>query len=123
MADNREHEQDSEQEWVVQQLLLARIEGRPEDVPLDALREFAARYAALPVWRALLAPGEWVAGNRDAARAALEDCAPRGPAALPADADLPCTLALLADVSVSLGELGTRPSCGRASSPTLRATS
>ena len=35
VADNREHEQDSEQEWVVQQLLLARIEGRPEDVPLE----------------------------------------------------------------------------------------
>ncbi len=105
VADNREHEQDSEQEWVVQQLLLARIEGRPEDVPLDALREFAARYAALPVWRALLATGEWVAGNREAARAALDDCAPRGPAALPADVDLPCTLALLADVSASLGEL------------------
>ena len=105
VADNREHEQDSEQEWVVQQLLLARIEGRPEDVPLDALREFAARYAALPVWRALLATGEWVAGNREAARAAIDDCAPRGPAALPADVDLPCTLALLADVSASLGEL------------------
>ena len=105
MADNREHEQDSEQEWVVQQLLLARIAGRPEDVPLDGLREFAARYAALPVWRALLAAGEWVAGDREAARAALDECAPRGPAALPADVDLPCTLALLADVSASLGEL------------------
>ncbi len=105
VAVNREHEQDSEQEFVVQQLLLARIAGRPGDVPLDALREFAGRYPGLPVWRALLALGEWVAGDLDAARAACEDCAPRGPAALPADADLPCTLALLADVSVSVGAL------------------
>ena len=105
VAENREHEQDSEQEWVVQQLLLARIEGRPGGMPLDGLREFAARYAALPVWRALLATGEWAAGNLEAARAAVEECAPRGPAALPADVDLPCTLALLADVSASLGEL------------------
>ena len=105
VAVNREHEQDSEQEFVVQQLLLARIAGRPGDVPLDALREFAGRYPGLPVWRALLALGEWVAGDVDAARAACEDCAPRGPAALPADADLPCTLALLADVSVSVGAL------------------
>jgi hypothetical protein len=105
VAVNREHEQDSEQEFVVQQLLLARIAGVPADVPLDGLREFAARYPALPVWRALLALGEWVVGDADAARAACEDCAPRGPAALPADADLPCTLALLADVSVSVGAL------------------
>ena len=105
VAVNREHEQDSEQEFVVQQLLLARIAGRPGDVPLDALREFADRYPGLPVWRALLALGEWVAGDADAARAACEECAPRGPAALPADADLPCTLALLADVSVSVGAL------------------
>ena len=105
VAENREHEQDAEQEWVVQQLLLARIEGRAGDVPLDGLREFAARYAGLPVWRALLATGEWLAGDREAARAAIEDCAPRGPAALPADVDLPCTLALLADVSASLGDL------------------
>ncbi|MEO8689399.1 MAG: AAA family ATPase [Solirubrobacteraceae bacterium] len=105
VADNREHEQDSEQEWVVQQLLLARVEGRAGDVPLEGLREFARRYAGLPVWRALLATGEWVAGDAEGARAASEDCAPRGPAALPADVDLPCTLALLADVSASLGEL------------------
>jgi hypothetical protein len=105
VGENREYEQDSEQEWVVQQLLLARIEGRAGDVPLDGLREFARRYSGLPVWRALLATGEWVAGDPEAARAALEDCAPRGPAALPADVDLPCTLALLADVSASLGEL------------------
>ena len=58
------------------------------------------------MWRALLATGEWAAGNGDVARAALAQCAPRGPGALPADVDLPCTLALLADVSVSLGELG-----------------
>ena len=107
VAENREHEheEDSDQEWVVQQLLLARIEGRARDVPLDALREFARRYRGLPVWRALLATGELAAGNPDAARAAAEDCAPRGPAALPDDVDLPCTLALLADLSASLGEL------------------
>jgi Protein kinase domain/AAA ATPase domain len=103
VAENREHEDDSEQEWVVQQLLLARLAGG--EVPLDGLREFAARYPGLPVWRALLAVGEWTAGDPDAARAACEECAPRGPAALPADADRACTLTLLADVSVSLGEL------------------
>ena len=105
VGDNREHEEDPEQEWVVQQLLLARIAGRPDDVPLDGLRDFAARYPGMPVWRALLAVGEWVAGNADAARAASEECAPRGPAALPPDPDLPCTLTLLADVSAAVGEL------------------
>jgi hypothetical protein len=105
VALNREYEDDAEQEWVVQQLLLARIAGRPGDVPLDGLREFAERYPALPVWRALLGLGSWVAGDPGAARAAVEECAPRGPAALLADVDLPCTLALLADVHASLGEL------------------
>ena len=105
VAENREHEEDSEQEWVVQQLMLARIGGRPGDVPLEDLREFAARYPGMAVWRALQALGEWIAGDLDAARAACDECAPRGPAALPADVDRACTLALLADVSVSIGEL------------------
>ena len=114
VALNREHEDDADQEWVVQQLLLARISGRPARVPLDGLRAYAERYPALPVWRALLAVGEWVAGDADAARAACEECAPRGAAALPDDPDLPCTLALLADVSVS-AELRERlePYAGR----------
>jgi hypothetical protein len=102
VEDNREHEEDSEQEWVVQRLLLARLTGASADVPLAALREFAERYPGLPVWRALLALGAWVADDLEAARAAYEECAPRGPARLPADPDLPCTLALLADVGAAL---------------------
>ena len=105
VAVNREHEQDSEQEWVVQQLCWPASPAARATCRSTALREFAARYPGMPVWRALLALGEWVAGDPDAARAACDECAPRGPAALPADVDLPCTLALLADVSVSVGEL------------------
>ena len=88
VAENREHEQDSEQEWVVQQLLLARIEGRPE-------RRAAGRAARVrralrrPAGVACAAgPGEWIGRRTSRPRARrCEECAPRGPAALPADVD------------------------------------
>ena len=72
VAENREHEQDAEQEFVVQQLLLARIEARPE-------RRAARRPAR--VRRALRRPagvacaarhrGVDRPGNLEAARAAV----------------------------------------------------
>ena len=100
------------------------IDGRPDDVPLDGLREFAARYPGMPVWRALLAMGEWVAGNATRRGRRARSARPAARRRCPPTSDLPCTLALLADVSASVGELRSRgASCASGSSRTRRATS
>ena len=116
-AENREREPGADEEWAVQRLLLARVTGRPGDVPLEGLRSFAERYARLPVWQALLATAEWTAGDPDAAGALLAAILRRGPEALPPERDRVCTLALLADLCAGLGEVRHAESLIRALEP------
>ena len=58
IALNRRHGEDADQEYTVQRLALSMLGGRPQDAPLAALREYAARYPQLPVWEAMLARAE-----------------------------------------------------------------
>ena len=59
VALNRRHGDDADQEHTVQRLALALVRRRPQDAPLAALREYAARYPALPVWAAMRDRAEW----------------------------------------------------------------
>ena len=73
---NRRHGDDADQEHTVQRLALALERRDPHDVPLAALRDYAARYPRLPVWQAMLARAEHALGHADAARAARRRAAP-----------------------------------------------
>ena len=99
---NRRHGADADQEHTVQRLALAMIRDRPQDAPLEALRDYAVRYPGLPVWEAMLARAE-LARRRDAARRSLESCARDGFAALLRTPDWLCGLALLAEPAAALG--------------------
>ena len=99
---NRRHGADADQEHTVQRLALAMLRRRPQDVPLAALRDYAARYPGLPVWEAMLAHAE-LALNKDAARRVLEACARDGFGALMRTPDWLCGLALLAEPAAALG--------------------
>jgi hypothetical protein len=90
----------------VQQAALALARGAPAVADLDALRELADRYAAMPAWRALVARLEFERGDDDAARASLALCL-RGEGA---DPDAICTATLAADVAAGLGD---RAACER----------
>ena len=104
VAYNRAHEPDSEQEFTVQSIMLARLRSRPEDVDVERLREFADEYDDIRLWRALLAAVEADRGDADAARRAYRTCLREGVGALREDADLPGTLAALAHAAVTAGE-------------------
>ena len=102
VALNRRHGDDADQEYTVQRLALALLRRRPQDAPLDALRDYAARYPALPVWQAMLAQAEW--GLRpERARRSLAACARDGFAALQRSPGGLCGLTLLAEPVAALG--------------------
>jgi hypothetical protein len=66
----------ADQEYTAQRVALAMQRQRPREAPLAALRDFAARHPALPVWRAMLAQVEWslgAAGARATAAACVRD--------------------------------------------------
>ena len=100
---NRRHGEDADQEYTVQRLALALLRGRPQDAPLAALRDYAARYPALPVWDAMLAQAELGPGPRRRARRRLDGIARDGFAALLRTPDWLCGLALLAEPVAALG--------------------
>src|SRR5829696_4885861 len=99
---NRRHGEDADQEHTVQRLALALLRRRPRDAPLDALREYAARYPGLPVWDAMLAQAEHGLGSR-AARRSVDALARDGFAAILRTPDWLCALALLAEPVAELG--------------------
>jgi len=103
LALNRQHGADCEQESTIQRLLLARLRWRPHDADLTLLREFASRYAALPVWEAMLAALEWDLGRPRAALRGLAACAHDGFAAVSHSQDGLAALALLAEVAAGTG--------------------
>ena len=75
LALNRTHGEDCEQEHTIQQLVLARLRWRPQDADVTLLREYASRYAVLPVWETMLALHESDLSQHDAAARGLEACA------------------------------------------------
>ena len=81
----------------MQRLALALERRDPAAVPLAALREYAARYPRLPVWRAMLARAEHALGHAAPARAAVAACARDGFAELLRTPDRLCGLVLLAE--------------------------
>jgi hypothetical protein len=92
---NRRHGADGDQEHTVQRLALALQRRRAREAPLGELRDYAARYPALPVWRAMLAQVEW--GTRsESGRASVEACARDGFQAVLRTPDWLCALVLLA---------------------------
>jgi hypothetical protein len=102
VALNRRHGDDFDQEHSVQRLAIAMLSRRPQDAPLTALRDYAARYPALPVWEAMLAQAEW--GLRpQGARRSLDACARDGYAAIARTPGRLCGLALLAEPAAALG--------------------
>ena len=92
---NRRHGEDGDQEHTVQRLALALQRRRPREAPLAELRDYAARYAALPVWRAMLAQVEWGTRN-ESGRASVEACARDGFQPVLRTPDWLCGLVLLA---------------------------
>ena len=85
---NRRHGDDADQEYTVQRLALALLRRRPQDAPLAALRDYAARYPALPVWQAMLARAEWRLRRRRRRARSVAACARDGFAAVAAHAGL-----------------------------------
>jgi hypothetical protein len=70
---------------------------RPEEADADRIHDYAARYAELPLWRALAARLAHELGDGAAARAAYAPLAAGGFTAVDGDPDQIATLALLAD--------------------------
>ena len=99
---NRRHGDDADQEYTVQRLALALLRRRPQDAPVAELRDYAARYPALPVWEAMRARAEHARGS-DAAPRSVEACARDGFAAVLRTPDWLCALALLAEPVAALG--------------------
>jgi hypothetical protein len=99
---NRRHGDDADQEHTVQRLALALQRRRPHDAPLAALRGYAARYPALPVWEALLAQAEFGL-RRERARRSVDACARDGFVTVLRTPDWLCGLALLAEPVAALG--------------------
>ncbi len=83
-------------------LALALQRRRPGEAPLAALRDYAARHAALPVWEAMLAQVEWGMGT-EGGRRAVATCARDGFDALLRSPDWLCGLVLLAEPVVAWG--------------------
>ena len=93
---NRRHGDDADQEHTVQRLALALQRRRPQDAPLAALRDYAARYPRLPVWAAMLARAEHGLRSERAPRAVAGLARDRFAAVLRTP-DWLCALALLAE--------------------------
>ena len=100
---NRRHGDDADQEYTVQRLALALLRRRPQDAPVAELRDYAARYPALPVWEAMLRAGGARPRLADAAPRSVEACARDGFAAVLRTPDWLCALALLAEPVAALG--------------------
>ena len=103
VALNRRGFGDADQEHSVQRLALAIQAWRPQDIPVKALRDYATRYAALPVWAAMAAQAEWALGNAVAVRRLVEGAARDGFAALLGTPDRLCGAVLLAEPVAALG--------------------
>ena len=86
----------ADQEYTAQRVALAMQRRRPREAPLAALRDFAARHPALPVWRAMLAQVEWSLGA-SGARATAAACVRDGLGAILRTPDWLCGLVLLAE--------------------------
>ncbi|MDA0159773.1 protein kinase [Solirubrobacter ginsenosidimutans] len=97
-------ESDSGQEYAVQRLALARMRGRPQDAPAAQLRDYAERFATLPVWLAMAASLEADLGRADAARRALDAAMGPGPRGLQPDEDWLSRLFLLAEAAAAVGD-------------------
>ena len=91
-----------DQEHAAQLMVLALQRGRPAAAPLAALRDFAERHPALPVWRAMLARAEWGVGD-ERGRRTTEACTQQGFAALLRSPDWLCGLVLLAEPVAAWG--------------------
>ena len=78
---NRRHGDDADQEYTVARLALALLRRRPQDAPVAELRDYAARYPALPVWEAMRAR-VGARARLDAAPRSVEACARDGFAAV-----------------------------------------
>jgi hypothetical protein len=99
---NRRHGEDADQEHTVQRLAIALQRRRPREAPVAALRDYASRYPALPVWRAMLAQVEWTLGSvggRRTTAAVAQD----GFTAILATSDWLCGLVLLAEPVAAWG--------------------
>jgi tetratricopeptide (TPR) repeat protein len=97
-------ESDSGQEHAVQRLALARIRGLPEQAPVAELRDYAERFARLPVWLAMVAALEADLGRTDAARRALDAAMGPGPRGLQPDEDWLSRLFLLSEACAAVGD-------------------
>jgi len=102
----RRFEPDSEQDYTVQRLMLAKARGEPGEADRDTLHELAARYPRMPLWQAMAANLDWELGRAGDARQTYEACARDDFRALAPDADRLATLALLAEVAAGLGDVG-----------------
>ena len=116
---NRRHGDDADQEYTVQRLALALLRRRPQDAPVAELRDYAARYPALPVWEAMRARAEHARGS-DAAPRSVEACARDGFAAVLRTPDWLCALALLAEPVAALGDPGAGRAAHRRARPARR---
>jgi hypothetical protein len=64
--------EDADQEYAVQRLVHAQLRWRPEEAGRAALSAYAARYADLPIWSAMLAAAAWGLGRAEEARQAID---------------------------------------------------
>ena len=103
VALNRRHGDDADQEHTVQRLALALQRRRPQHAPIAALRDYAARYPALPVWAGDARAGR--VGNARRRRAAQRRRRARATASARSCArpDWLCGLALLAEPVAAAG--------------------
>ena len=92
----------ADQEYTVQRLALALQRRRPREAPLAALRDYAARHPALPVWQAMLAQVEWSL-SAEGGRSTMAACARDGFAAILRTPDWLCGLVLLAEPVAAWG--------------------
>ena len=91
-----------DQEHAAQRLALALQRRRPREAPLVALRDYAARHPALPVWQAMLAQAEWSL-RAEGGRRTVATCARDGFAAILRTPDWLCGLVLLAEPVAAWG--------------------
>ena len=94
--------EDVDQEYAVQRLALAQQRRRPEQAGRAELSSYAARYADLPVWSALLAAA-WDEGRADEAGQAIDAVDRDGFAWLAATPDGLEGCALIAEAVAGLG--------------------
>jgi hypothetical protein len=72
----RRYEEDSEQDYSVQRLMVAKARGEPEEADRAMLHAFAERYPELPLWTALASPTSTGSSAGVTTRGAATRCAP-----------------------------------------------